>query len=236
MLDFSSIGLDQYDRKARLQPAILIVAPAILLALVWIPQARTLGGAAVLGVIGLAAVTLLLSWVRLRGRRVEKRMVEADDFPSTRILRHRDNTLDPATKERIHVCLRAKTLAVPTLRQERSDPAKADAAYRSCVSWLLERTRSDRLLQLENMEYGFRRNMRGIRWPAFSVTVLALALDLLALAGRPGITAEQMGLGLLLAGILAAGAALWVFIVTDQFVADASLAYARRLVAAAETL
>lgn len=235
-MDFSTIGLDQYDRKARLQPAILIVAPAILFALVWIPQVRTLGGVAILGVISLAAVTLLLSWVRFRGRRVERRMVGRDDFPSTRILRHRDTTLDPATKERIHVCLRAKALNVPTARQEKAGADKADAAYRSCVAWLLEQTRDDRLLQLENMEYGFRRNMRGIRWPAFTIAALALLLDLVTLAGRPGLTAEQMALGLLLAALLMAGCALWLLVVNDQFVEDASLTYARRLIAAAETL
>jgi hypothetical protein len=64
-------------------------------------------------------------------------------------------------------------------RRER-DPSKADAAYDSAVRSLLEQRRrpSDRLVFSENCNYGFVRNLVGLKPIGLAAALLTLAVDL----------------------------------------------------------
>ena len=56
--------------------------------------------------------------------------------------------------------------AIPTPQDEKRDPERADQVYDACVSCLIERTRDKtrfRLLFEENCNYGFRRNLWGMK-------------------------------------------------------------------------
>jgi hypothetical protein len=228
--------IDRYDFKARLQPAILMVAPVAVVVAVWLPQAQTWIGGASLTLLAGAVASLLMSWVRMRGRRIQTLLEnQLGGLPSTIILRHGDPHISSATRKRMHDALRSKGLRVPTEQQQRTDPVAADEAYRSCVDWLLERTRSDRLLKLENIEFGFRRNLLGIRKPAIAVVTACLLFDLTVLLLHP-VNSTQLSAGAALAAALLAAGTLWFTIVNIRFVEDASWGYARRLVGAIETL
>ena len=161
--------------------------------------------------------------------------------PTTAALRHRD-TPNPVLLARRHEQLRALTgQALPTEDEERADPAAADHAYEAVTAILIARTRQRRkdlpLIFVENCNYGFRRNMLGLRpWGLW----LALAVALAALAGLTttlvGITKfSEPFLGAMLAVSLVASVICWRAVPPD-WVKRVAESYADRLLEAAESL
>ena len=68
---------------------------------------------------------------------------------------------------------------VPNEAEEVADPGTADNVYDTCVRWLLEQTRDQKkfvLLFDENCNYGFRRNLWGMKPAGVFLSVLGLAL------------------------------------------------------------
>lgn len=182
MLDWLKPVLDQYDRKARLRPALLCGLPLATLIVLLIPK---LG--ATLGLIGVVVVycggsILLVQIGRDLGRALEVRLYQSwGGKPSVAMLRHADSRLSKPTKDRYKSFL---SRAVPGLilaspLEEETQPEQADAQYDSANSWLLENTRGHArfdLLFMENMNYGFRRNLLALKPVALSIDAFALML------------------------------------------------------------
>lgn len=246
-----SIGkfADPYDRQARLYPALLALFPlAIAITIVFAQQAPMLGNVAVA-----AAGCGLLYWmtgvVRDRGKRLEAGLFRSwGGKPSIQVLRHRNEAIDPVTKTRLHAFL-ASELGVdfPTAADEADAPANADRLYESATRWLLEQTRDTGkhgLLFTENISYGFRRNMLGVRWIGLVCALLSviwLVLD--GAAHLPAMPTELMGQLFALpsahrVGLLASAMAvvLWTLGVSEERVRGAALSCAERLVAACDVL
>ena len=155
------------------------------------------------------------------------------------LLRHADATIDPETKARYHACLRASGRHVPTKAEEKRNPAVADRHYLGSVTWLLEATRDVkrfRLLAEENLDYGFRRNLRALKPIAIVILLASLAVDAwLGVLHRHGTSAEVWK-AVALGGCLVFDLALWTRAVTIAFVSDASLSFGTRLLASCDTL
>lgn len=176
--------LDAYDRVARLWPALLAMAPVL-----WAgPQVKGTivhgGAASVFGSLGLAGacVVLLMNISRSRGRAIEPELIRRwDGWRTTGLLRHRDRVVDRFTKERYHKALTSlgKGLRLPTESEETADPVQADERFRAATTRLIEKRRDHKyaLLHKENAQYGFRRNLLGLKPIALSLVALALTLD-----------------------------------------------------------
>ena len=57
-------------------------------------------------------------------------------------------------------------LALPTVAAEANNPAGSDSVYMSATKWLLSQTRDTKVYSLlfqQNINYGYRRNMLGLR-------------------------------------------------------------------------
>jgi hypothetical protein len=109
------------------------------------------------------------------------------------------------------------------------------ASFRSAVDWLLEHTRPSAkasMLHNENIAYGFRRNLLGLKPVAIALLVVALACNAFLIVTKDDqsrmIAAGIIELLLLLALIV------WLFVIRAAFVDDASLAYAQRFLAQCE--
>ena len=181
MFDWLKPILDSYDRTARLKPALLSGLPLVASIVLLIPELGVIWGSIGGLIVYSGGSTLLIQIGRDRGKALEARLYESwGGKPSVAMLRHSDGRLDKPTKERYHHLL---TRAVPGLtlssaEEEKSHPDQADEGYESANSWLLERTRDhDRyaLLFKENMNYGFRRNLAGLKPIALAMDVIALA-------------------------------------------------------------
>jgi hypothetical protein len=233
---------DGYERKARLYPALLLIAP-VLIMLVGVASAKlstleSLGAAAV----GCGGAFLLTQLARDAGKQCEKSLFDVwGGMPSIAILRHRDSRIDAITKTRYHSRLSAlvKGAKAPTPKEEAVDPAGSDQVYSAWSSYLRGHTRDTKKYPLpfqENVSYGYRRNVYGLRpigliVGALSFTVGAAWLYYLHLVAA-AIAPESVGaLGCVLVILL-----LWVFRFTRDWVRIPADAYAERLVEAIDSM
>lgn len=223
-----------YPLRARLQPALLTLLPALSL-LVLAPDAWT-PIKAMLVIALVAGVSLLIAqFSRDAGRRIERNLYRQwGGMPSVAMLRHRDPRIVPATKHRYHAQLAmALGAAMPTASDEASDPAGADEVYRSACDWLRARSRGPGLEALfeENIDYGFRRNLLGMKPLAITGAVAAGGVIALAFwrdwpVEVPAITAPYAGLAV---GALTVYAVVMLLIVRASWVKRAADTYALRL-------
>ena len=231
------LNFDRYDRNARLRPALFTILPMLVLVAIWYPKIWSLFGALASLLVTCGVTFLLAQLARQRGRRLEDRWKSAiGRSHSAKLLSYDDPTLPAATKARYHAYLSSHGVVLPTVQQERRDAAKAHDQYLSAVIRLLEHTRqnaSKSLLLDENIAYGFRRNLRGLKPFALIILAVALAADV-ALVWWGGWTSPKLETGVVLGGGLALVALIWIFYITKPFVEDASLAYGQRLLAQCE--
>lgn len=231
------MNLDRYDRNARLRPALFTILPLLVLIAIWYPKVWSLLGAMASLLVTCGVTFLLAQLARQRGRVIEERWKPAvGRSHSAKLLSHADLTLPAATKTRYHSYLAGHGVVLPTVQQERRDPEKARDLYLSAVIWLLEHTRQNAnksLLLDENIAYGFRRNLRGLK--PFALIVLTLAIGanavLIWIGGRASSMFEA---GIALEGGFLIVVLIWIFQITKAFVEDASLAYGQRLLAQCE--
>ena len=182
-LDIFSALMDSYDRKARLNPVLLAIIPPVGV-LVGLYAVRLQAQTALVGLLATFGIFYLLTSIcRNLGKRLENSLYKSwGGKPTTQLLRHRDNTIDPITKKRYHTFLSQKIKTkFPTEDQELKKQNMADNVYSSAIEWLLGQTRDKKkfnLLFLENISYGFSRNCLGIKYIAISIALLSIACRL----------------------------------------------------------
>lgn len=237
----TGFSFDKYTRHARLKPSLLVVLPVFVTVAVWLPKVWTLlGGLA--AIISACGLTFLLAEVaRFQGRKVERVMIAANGEKFTTILlRHRDPTISTATKKTYHAFLKkASKRSLPSLENEQTNPVEADDCYRGAVDWLLEATRSEKrfpLVRAENISYGFRRNLLGLKPPAVILIALCVAANVFFCIRDFQIDPTRVWAGFLVSIALVAVGLVWLFVIKMVFVEDAGRTYALRLLAQCDVL
>lgn len=173
------IKFDRYTWQAQVLPVYLTAAPPVLAISATLPEGLNLplsGASAVV----IVPLSYFLSQIASDfGKRREPALWKAwGGPPSTRFLRHDNDEFNPVTRERVHRRLRALGLDIPTTEQEKTNPARALALYASAVDELRRVTRDkDRfpLVCKGNAEYGFRRNLLGLKTCGVTLTLAAIA-------------------------------------------------------------
>lgn len=228
------IALDAYTMRARVYPALIGMTPVIALAAVLVPWHQLGWGYAGIAV----GVGVLFCAFADLSRRLGKG-VERELFPDTNgrpymtLLRHRDLEYDAKTKDRYRIML-AQRLgeAAPTQDEEEKDPKATAAFYERCGAWLRERTRDAakyRVLKEENITYGFRRNLYGLKW-----LVLFLNLAVALVCGWLIWRGSHAPLVYIVLGVSLVHAAYFLFVVTWASVVEASGQYGRQLMLTCE--
>jgi len=244
-MNLAELVIDPYNRRARLQPALLALLPVIVVALVLYPELET-KGATLLGIVAyLGGAAWLTQLGRERGKRLEPDLYQdRGRMPSVALLRHRDGTISKQTKARYHAFLSESVphLMLPSPEDEAASPEAADDAYAAANDWLLANTRDKdayRLIFEENMNYGFRRNL-------WALKPIAIPLDILLFAGvvllRIPMTREisafiaalnsptLVALGVIIAHLIL------LLLASKRWVRTTAEAYARQLLAACDLL
>lgn len=229
---------DEYDRRARVYPALLAVLPLSLMGLIFgLTDAEWWKGVA--GVATASGFWVFAAQIgRHPGKKLEPSLWQTwGGAPTTSMLRHRE-AQNPVRLKRLHERVMTATgLPLPTAEEEKANPHAGDAVYEAAVAELIEQTRGDPLLLKENINYGFRRNMLGLRPWAIAVCALAVGVTaLVAFAGQPSFLAVEHSLGVTLMGIDVLTAAAWWKLVTPDWVRQPALAYAARLFEAARSV
>jgi hypothetical protein len=233
---------DRYSIMARQRPALLMLFPALVGAVVMLPALQS-WWATLLAVTGTCGVSMALSeFAQGKGKALEPSLIALwDKLPSVAMLRHRDDRLDTHTKQRYKAFLQRAIpgLVFPDAAGEAADPAGADEAYYSATRWLLTQTRDKRTYSLLfewNISYGFRRNMLGLRRFGMLVSTVTLAVTV-AENVRVAVTTGQAEGTVIIGSLVAlAGLWFWITVVKPAWVEIAANGYARELLAACDKL
>jgi len=234
-------ALDAYSIRARWAPVFLVVLPPLILCIALVPGLSAWNKLwPLLGAVGV--VILVDQLGRDGGRRLQPALWASwGGAATTAALRHRD-AANPVLLARQHERIAAIIgHALPTADEERADPAGADHAYGAAIAVLIARTRGRRreypLIFTENCNYGFRRNMLGLRPWGRPLAAAAGILGLAAIAaGLAGLENIPLALAGVVVAVSAAATVIWWRIVTPDWVQPVAWAYAERLLEAAETL
>lgn len=231
-----AIEFDTYSFRARVLPVYLTLAPAILLVAVLVPEGLSLPLGGVAAVV-FVPISFLLSQIGADfGKGLEKRLwSDWGGPPTTRFLRHRNQEFNEVTRDRIHKKLRTLGLKVPTPEEHEQDEGAADKHYESCTEELIRRTRDHKKFPLVFkglVEYGFRRNLLGLK--AFGVILALVSLFGTIWATFRGWSPDNPPAISIVAGLIVAGLLLaWVAWVTERTVQLAANRYARFILEAA---
>ena len=232
---------DAYSIRARLFPAVIAAAPA-LAAIALLVSWSTLGLSNAIASIGMLALMFAIADLsRARGRKLECRLyADHGGLPSITMFRRSDKTIDSGLKDRYRTFL-AEQLGVqaPDAEVELLDKSAADGFYDQCGAWLRQNTRDSKrfsILFAENVTYGFRRNLLGVKTIALWLNAIVVGVCLLFLwrlgfdiAGPVG---SRVGLVLIVA---VAHAGYMLLAVIRGAVWDASQAYGRELILSCES-
>jgi hypothetical protein len=240
--------LDPYERKARLLPGLLLVLPAVLTVLSFFGSGNTLLKVVLTVMTSCGVPFLVASITRDAGKKMEDKLViKWGGMPSTLFLRHIDKHFAAHTKKTYHEFL-AKGLGVkmPSIEEEALDLQKADDTYRAAGFWLRGQTKDVKKFPhvfRENIAYGFRRNLMGLKYQGFCI---ALACILLLLAGPalqisdgdPTLKAiESMGVFKSVVAIICLVFGLvWLTCFSEGSLLRTAEAYADRLIRACEDI
>lgn len=230
MVDLTKIT-DPYDRKARIYPALLCLLPIVVSISITFPEIyKTLSGLVAL-VIAFGGLQLLANLARNQGKRLEYGMYNMwGGIPSVCIFRHCDTIIPKPAKMRYHSILAGRTgIDAPSEDLEKSNPTVADEIYRSWSDFLRSKTRDTSkyaILFKENINYGFRRNLLGLKWYCVLSGVVGILIISLPHLFMPGLSKNDISIIALVLIYIS----IFIFVVNHEWVKIIADEYAKRLI------
>jgi hypothetical protein len=224
---------DPYDRKARLYPALICLFPIMISIAISFPKTFSTFS----GFVALAAGTGLLQFLthlaRDRGKALEEELYyKWGGMPSVTLFRHRDDRISKPAKIKYHNFMsRASNINAPTKEEESSQPTIADEIYLSWSDFLRGKTRDKKKFELifkENINYGFRRNLLGIKWYCVLSSLTALTILFSPIINSGKITELIISTALLCTLYIF----IFIIVVTDSWVKVVADSYGKQLIEA----
>ena len=233
--------VDKYAFNARIVPALIVLLPIGLSLATLFPNKFARWDIIVWLGTSAGLAVFLEQLARDRGKRKEPGLYKLwGGKPSTRMLRHRDSTLSVPTLARYHERLtRLIPISMPTPEEEKSNSDRADAIYDSCGDFLRARSRDKEKFPLvfeENVNYGFRRNLWGMKPVAVILNILSMLLVFtqihpycteLTSAKPVAWVAMILNISFLM---------IWFFVIKPDWVKTAAEAYAIQLLSTVDVL
>ena len=236
------IGMDQYDRNARLKPALLVILPAALAVLALAPDAVLGWSGGIALIFQLGGSFLLAQIVGDIGKKKEPKLFEYFGGRPAELLlshKHAPNKVVLAERHRRLAKLFPKS-KIPTADAETKDPKGALDIYTACVDKIRGMARADKVkfpdVHRENIHYGFRRNLWRLKLYGIAITAVAAIAVCAEMAGRlmshePVYFAQPVIVVINLMMLL-----VWIFVVTRAWVKRAAMLYAERLLETLDVL
>jgi hypothetical protein len=176
ILQFLKVA-DAYERKARFFPAFLVGLPVVVFVMSlkldgegWVLKLLVAGGA------GTALVVALAHMSSAAGNRFGKKFWEArGGLPTMRWLRAADKTHSTQQKQQWYLAIK-KLTALDIPQSVADHPDEEDAIIDDAIRQLRYSIRGKALAKMvdkHNEEYGFARNLAGLRWPMLGTSLLA---------------------------------------------------------------
>jgi hypothetical protein len=175
VMEFIDKNFDDYSRKARLTPALIVSFPLVLTAISAYPDSVfSLGG--ICGLLGWFGVLPLISQIaRDRGNAIQGKLYEDwGGEPTTYLLRHRSSENKIQLARWHNKLYQLTNQAIPSQSEESTNPDLADKTYAVWTTFLRNKTRDCTIFPLvyrENCNYGFRRNLLGMKRIARAIAI-----------------------------------------------------------------
>jgi len=228
---------DVYVWKARRCPVLLAVLPVALAVLAAFPGADW---KLMLPACTFCGLFMLVGQVgRDRGSNLQSRLFASwGGKPTTVMLRHRESPLDATTLASLHKWLSgAAGVPAPSKRKESASAEDADKVYDAFVRHLRDATRDKQQYPLvfeENVSYGFRRNVWGLK--PYGLVLAALGTAGAAVSIFRFHHGPQLGMAITCTAISAVLFLFWLCWVNPSWVRVPAKAYAERLMEAAQRM
>ena len=222
--------LDAYNVRARLSASIILLAPITITVFLCFDEINTFASSAVF--IGL--LLAFTNYIPILLRRVYGSKQYSVNYAVT-FLMPKDNTIDAISKHRYYETL-AKIDASFALFLNPNDSDEFKKCCESAVVYLKSQTRADHLVQEENINYGFCRNLirsKGIGIVLCSALCVVIAIysfvkyESLAQIPTSHYSAFAINVFMLL---------FWCFGITKKALDNTAKTYARTLLAAIDTI
>lgn len=231
----------EYTRRARLLPAILVGLPLAFTAVALFPSEPD-WWKGLTGLLTSAAVAAFVANIaRSQGVRKQDDLFRSwGGVPTTQLLRFR-TAENKAQVAQFHTDVSTATGRIlPDEASETKDPGAADQEYSVAVR-KLRRFTDDRdrfaFVFNENVNYGFRRNLYGLRGLGIASALLgAIAAAVLAILASQDIVDGSVVAFSIAAAINVFIAAAWIFYVNAGWVREVAFSYGERLLEAAASI
>lgn len=223
--------LDEYDREARLAPALLAILPLVLTAIGLGLENNAILASVIAALLAGGVPMILAKQVADRGRAIEAKLFAKWGAPPTTLMLvpPADGPGGEIQQQRRARLEKASGINLPT------KPTLADAdveTYHAAVRWLIENTRDHTrfpVVWAELKTYGFERNTLGLRSIAlFTSDIGVVALTTGAIAGSLG-AHLSVGTNAALAATCLLAGLWWWRIPSENRVRAAADRYAERI-------
>jgi len=232
---------DAYTIRARLFPAIIAAAPALAAVALLISWSSFGFSSAIASIAILVLMFAIADFSRARGRKLEVQLyAKHGGLPSITLFRRSDQTIAAGVKDRYRIFLAGRLgVEVPSAEMEYLDKTAADQFYEQCGTWLRQNTRDTKRFSIlfgENITYGFRRNLLGVKVMALALNAAVVAVCAFILWRLGFDIATPVGSKVTVVLVVAAAHAAYMLLAVSQnAVWDASLAYGRELILSCES-
>lgn len=231
---------DIYNLKARVFPALIAGLPTLALLFMLVPWDRIGLPHLTASAMGLVLLFAFADVARRTGYYVERQL----GTRATPEQWHRGNPDIPeGIKDRYRAFIAGKIkLPPPTIDDERNDLARANDFYLTAATWLRDHTRDHRTFAIlfgENITYGYRRNLLGLKPVALIINTIVLAASVAILVYRPPYFVALQDLDEKLFVVIVAvvlHSAHMILAVGKEGVREASRIYGKQLIFSCETL
>jgi hypothetical protein len=236
------VSLDLYTIRARLKPTLIVALPLGVAAFAWFPDNLTTWSLLWGMIVWSGGIMLSAQIGRDRGKQKENDLFNIwGGKPTTRMLQHRFAS-NKVILARQHKTLQRliPNIKIPTPKNEGSNPYSADEIYDACTSFLREKTRDRKKFPLvfeENCNYGFRRNLWGMKPLGMAISLISVFSLLILIFLDYFINNVSVPPVVFVCGaIIIFYLLMWAFLINPNWVKVAAYAYAERLLSSCENL
>ena len=190
-----------------------------------------------------AALTYFLSHLgRDLGKKKEPELWKSwGGPPSSQLLSYGNDEIDPITKDRYHSRMKDISKFEKDIDFHNSSLEKLIDIYESWVRILIAKTRDRKQYPLifeENVGYGFRRNLWALKPYAIGLAILSVLGNYVFQLITHGFTnIDDYPVSFFISEIVLIGMiAMWMYVITDNWVRVPASAYGKRLLEAIDTI
>lgn len=230
------LKMNSYNLKARVYPVILTIVPIIIIGIAYSLHLKSYYQLLSSFGVTTASYFLLSQLGRDKGKAIEKEMWKKwNGAPTTQILRYSDDSIDKHTKIKYHQKLKELTNIGNEINEEfeKISPKEADEIYQSWSKYLISKTRDSKkynLLFQENINYGFRRNLFGLKSTSISIIIFLLigsAIYSLIINGFKVILISDLIVSKIILMLILF---FWIKVVKEKWIKTVAFSYAERLI------